>query len=52
MGSIVLGILTVLTFLLGASLIGLAVWASLKSTPRTMIPAIKPAVPELEETRV
>jgi hypothetical protein len=48
-GSLVLGILTVLTFLLGASLIGLGVWASLTPAPRTTSATTKPAVPELDE---
>jgi hypothetical protein len=48
-GSFVLGLLSVLTFLLGASLIGLGIWASIKPGPAAITaPLVKPTVPEYE----
>ena len=51
-GSFGLGVLTLLTFLLGTSLIGLGIWASLKPSPRATIPTVKPAVREFDEAPV
>ena len=48
-GSLGLGILTILTFLLGASMIGLGIWASIKPSARTVGPAIKPEAREFAE---
>jgi hypothetical protein len=48
-GSFGLGILTILTFLLGASLIGLGIWASLKPGTPAIARMVKPEAPELAE---
>ncbi len=48
-GSLALGVLTILTFLLGTSLISLGIWACLKPAPRGTSPAVKPAVQDLDE---
>ncbi len=48
-GSFGLGILTILTFLLGASLIGLGIWASLKPSATAIGRMVKPEAPELAE---
>ena len=48
-GSFVLGLLTILTFVLGAALIGLGIWASLKPGPKRIGETIKPAAREFEE---
>jgi hypothetical protein len=47
--SLGLGILTTLTFLLGANLIGLGVWASLKPGIPPTASITKPEAPELQE---
>jgi hypothetical protein len=51
-GSFGLGVLTILSFLLGASMIGLGIWASLKPASASTRPAhaIKPKAPEFDET--
>jgi hypothetical protein len=48
-GSFGLGIMTVLTFVLGASLIALGIWASLKPSAPAVVRTIKAEVPELQE---
>jgi hypothetical protein len=48
-GSLALSILTFLTFLLGASLIGLGIWASLKPSAKAIAPWIKPEAREFAE---
>ena len=48
-GSFALGVLTILTFLLGLSLISLGIWASLKPAVPTGARIVKPAVPEFDE---
>jgi hypothetical protein len=50
-GSSGLGLLTLLTFLLGASMIGLGIWASLKPAATTAtLQTIKPKAPEFDES--
>jgi hypothetical protein len=49
-GSFVLGLLTVLTFLLGASLVALGTWASLK--PQANSPMVKTEVADLREQTI
>jgi hypothetical protein len=52
-GSFGLGVLSILTFLLGAAMIALGIWASLKPSSTPPIPhAIKPKVPEFDEAAV
>ena len=51
-GSFALGLLTILTFLLGTGLIGLGVWASLKPAIPSTRMIRKPAVPELDDAAV
>jgi hypothetical protein len=48
-GSLALSILTFLTFLLGASLIGLGIWASLKPSAKAIASFVKPEAREFAE---
>jgi hypothetical protein len=51
-GSFVLGLLTVLTFLLGASLVALGTWASLKPPAKATSPLVKTEVADLREQTI
>ena len=51
-GSPFLGLLTLLTFLLGGALIALGTWASFKPPAQATAPPVKAAVPELNEATV